>query len=99
MNAPMMLDGARVVCVASIGENHRHTGLTRHFKHGSLQDAAAHLAICRYDDDPDAGFYLFGCDGDWNVITDTWHELLEAAKRQARHEYDNLDDAWDSCSR
>lgn len=94
MNTPRTLDGARTVCIASIGEHQHHTGLTRHFKQGSLQGAAANLAICCYIDDPDSGFYLFGCDADWNVITDTWHESLEAAKRQARHEYENIDDAW-----
>jgi hypothetical protein len=94
MNTPRSLDGARIVCIAPIGKSQHHTGLTRHFKHGSLQVAATNLAICCYDHDTDSGFYLFGCDGDWNVVTDTWHESLDAAKRQARHEYDNIDDAW-----
>jgi hypothetical protein len=56
--------------------------------------------ICRYRDDTkykgesDTGFYLFYCDTDWNIVTDTWHESLDAAKRQARFEYDGIDNHW-----
>lgn len=94
MTAPALLDNARVVCFASIGEDQRHTGLTRHFILGKLQSPAKRLAICRYDDDPDGGVYLFGCDAGWNVITDTWHESVDAAKRQAADEYEGIECAW-----
>lgn len=49
---------------------------------------AAALAICRYHDDD--GCYLFYCDALWNVLTDTWHESMEAAIRQADFEYVGL---------
>jgi hypothetical protein len=33
-------------------------------------------------------FYLFDCDADWNVVTDTWHQSLYEAKDQAAYEYE-----------
>ena len=96
MTAPARLDNARVICFASIGKDQRHTGRTRHFVHGKLQSPATHLVICQYDDDPDGAVYLFGCDADWNVITDTWHESVDAAKLQAAYEYEEIERVWRS---
>ena len=50
----------------------------------------AGLAICRAPD----GFYLFGCDAEWNTVTDTWHESLEDAQHQAGFEHEGIDDTW-----
>ena len=38
--------------------------------------------------------YLFGCDADWNEITDTWHETLEEALAQAEFEYEGSSGTW-----
>ena len=54
--------------------------------------AMAGLAICQYHDDP--SYYLFGCDADWHVLTDTWHETIEAAKKQAEFEYSGVSETW-----
>jgi len=40
------------------------------------------------------GFYLFGCDPDWNVVTDTWHESVDDAKEQAEFEYEGISKTW-----
>jgi hypothetical protein len=37
---------------------------------------------------------LFGCDKEWHHITDTWHESLEEAKRQAEFEYEGVSATW-----
>ena len=39
-------------------------------------------------------FYLFGCDDDWNVVTDTWHQTLADAKEQAEFEYEGISNTW-----
>lgn len=39
-------------------------------------------------------FYLLRLDADGGVVADTWHESLEAAKRQAELEYGILDEDW-----
>lgn len=52
----------------------------------------AGLAICQYPDDD--AVYLFGCDADWNNITDTWHQTVDDAKHQAEFEYQGVSDTW-----
>jgi hypothetical protein len=90
MNAPpQFLDGAHVLRYAIVCGGVAPTGNTVHQLHpnGAMGPAAA-LAICRYHDDD--GCYLFYCDALWNVLTDTWHESMEAAIRQADFEYVGL---------
>ncbi len=52
------------------------------------------LVIAYYGGGSDQGFYLFGCDAEWNTVTDTWHESVIAAKRQAEHEYEGTLNTW-----
>ena len=54
--------------------------------------AMSGLAICQPTEGRD--FFLFGCDGDWNVITDTWHQTLDEAKKQAEFEYEGIGKTW-----
>jgi hypothetical protein len=77
---------------SAIDARHQHTGRTRQIVAGVLQGPLAGLAICRYDEE--VGFYLFGCDGHWNTITDTWHGSLEDAKEQAEWEYAGVTQTW-----
>jgi hypothetical protein len=50
------------------------------------------LAICQYAGE--SSFYLFYCDEDWTVCTDTFHMTLEDAKHQAEYEYDGISRYW-----
>lgn len=52
----------------------------------------AGLAICRYPDQ--AGFHWFGCDAEWQNVTDTRHETLETAQQQAEFEYEGVGGTW-----
>jgi hypothetical protein len=52
----------------------------------------AGLAICQYAGED--AFYLFGCDPDWQSITDTWHQTLEEAQEQAEFEYERVSQTW-----
>jgi hypothetical protein len=52
----------------------------------------AGLAICQYPGMSE--FYLFGCDAEWNTVTDTFHETLEEAKHQAEFEYEGTRTTW-----
>ncbi|HEX6372166.1 MAG TPA: hypothetical protein VF006_24830 [Longimicrobium sp.] len=88
---PLFLGGVPVVAYTRIDERHRPTGSCRHFAHGALAGPAAGLAICR---DSDGGFFLFGCDAEWNPVTDTWHETLEDAQHQAEFEYEGITGTW-----
>jgi hypothetical protein len=82
---PVFLDNARVLQFASLARS-QPTGKTRHVVGGVEDRDFAALAITRYDDDPQ-GVYLFYCDRSWRVVTDTWHEDVGAAIRQANFEF------------
>ena len=89
---PKVVGGASVILYTPIDERHRHTGNCRQIVAGVLMGAASGLAICQYEGE--SSFYLFGCDDDWNTVTDTWHETLEDAKAQAEFEYEGVNETW-----
>ncbi len=90
--APPTVSGAIVVCYTSIDSRHRHTGNTKQIVGGVVLGPASGLAICQYEGD--TAYYLFGCDAEWNSLTDTWHETLEDAKEQAEFEYEGTSNTW-----
>ncbi len=57
-----------------------------------MQDSSSGLAICRFAEED--SFYLFYCDAEWNAVTDTYHETLEAALEQAEFEYEGVTATW-----
>jgi hypothetical protein len=90
---PQALDGARVLYYTQIDQRQTSTGKCRHTVYGEPLGAVSGLAICRYDDD--AGeFYLFYCDENWDVRTDTCHTTLEEAMAQAEFEYEGVNATW-----
>ena len=95
MNLPPTPFGEdKVVMWSVIDDRHRHTHSCRHVLAGELQEAAAGLAICKSDEE--GAYYLFGCDAEWNTITDTWHETLADAIRQAESEYAGIQATWNT---
>jgi hypothetical protein len=86
-----MIDGAKVIFFTPIDGRHRPTGACRHVV-GVLQGPAAGLAICQYEGKE--SYYLFGCDADWNSVTDTCHESLDEALGQAEFEYTGVSMTW-----
>lgn len=90
---PKRIANAILICYSRIDQRHRHTGEGRQIVDGVVQGPVAALAICRYDGD--SSCYLFGCDCDWNVITDTFHQTIEDAKRQAEVEYSGVTQTWE----
>jgi hypothetical protein len=88
---PAVLGGSPLVRWSVIDGRHRPTGNCRQIVAGRLQGPAAGLAICGAGHE---AFYLFGCDGDWNTVTDTWHETLEGALEQAEFEYEGVTATW-----
>jgi hypothetical protein len=90
--APTRVGNALVIAFSPIDHRHRPTGACRHTVAGVLQGPAAGLAICKYETSP--GYYLFYCDADWNSITDTYHDTVEAAMSQAEFEYGGVSGTW-----
>ncbi|MBK8253221.1 MAG: hypothetical protein IPK82_11215 [Polyangiaceae bacterium] len=88
---PMVIGSARVLRWSVLDEGQRPTGGWGHIVGGNLQGPVAGLAICECGGET---VYLFGCDAEWNVVTDTWHETLEKALRQAEFEYEGVTATW-----
>ena len=89
---PEFVGGARVVRWSLIDKRHGPTGNCTHIVVGELQSPPVGVAICQYDDEE--AFHLFGCDAEWNSITDTWHATLEDALSAAELEYEGLSQTW-----
>lgn len=89
---PELVGGARLVRWSAIDDRHRPTGNCRQIIAGVVQGPAAALAICQYDGE--TAYYLFGCDSEWNTLTDTWHETLNDALEQAEFEYEGVSRTW-----
>jgi hypothetical protein len=90
---PTSIDGFRVICSTPLDERHRPTGRTRQVIDGAQAKGVSALAICEAGDQAQA-CYLFGCDADWHTLTDTWHESVEFAMRQAEFEYSGTSSTW-----
>lgn len=89
ISPPANLNGASVQLYAIIDDDVTPTGNTVHRLHGNgVMGPAAALAICQYDGEQSS--YLFYCDDKWNVITDTWHESVGQAMKQAEFEYSGI---------
>jgi hypothetical protein len=89
---PKQLDGANVLAWTADLYNARPTARTTHRVAGDVLAPAAALAICQYDGD--SQFYLFYCDDEWNVCTDTCHSSIDEAKHQAEFEYEGVSALW-----
>ncbi len=89
---PDNIGGARVICHTLIDHHHRFTGGCKQIVRGELMGQMAGLAICQYAGEE--AFYLFGCDADWQNVTDTWHQTLDDAQHQAEFEYEGVSKTW-----
>jgi hypothetical protein len=50
------------------------------------------VAIC-HAEGQDA-YYVFGCDKNWQTLTDTWHQTFVEAQLQADSEYPGSQGRW-----
>jgi len=82
-----------VLRFAHLDGNITPTGNTVHTINGHPVGPICQLAICDGGGHPNS-FYLFSCDADWNVITDTHHLSIDEALGQAGFEYENIRSAW-----
>jgi hypothetical protein len=90
-SAPRDVEGIPVLWFTPIDERHCPTRACRHIGVSGLLGPAAGLLICGQDE---SWVYLHSCDGDWVPFTDTWHESVEDAMRQAEFEYSGVSATW-----
>tara|TARA_R110000868_G_scaffold178253_1_gene417824 strand:+ start:595 stop:894 length:300 start_codon:yes stop_codon:yes gene_type:complete len=86
------LGEAKILQYLTLTSDQKQTENTQHIIGGKEQTEFHGLAVCKYDNG--AGVYLFYCDSDWNILTDTWHETTEDAQNQASFEFENLEGKW-----
>jgi hypothetical protein len=86
------LGGAKILEYLTLTLEQKRAGNTSHVIGGKEQVEFSGLAICQYEDDE--GIYLFYCDSEWNVLTDTWHETVKDAEDQASFEFEGLEYKW-----
>lgn len=99
MTPPDELGGEKVLRYASIDDDVRPTGATKH-SYGDLVDGeivagepvGAFAALAIQGDD--AGYFLLYLDADGSPVTDTWHETLDDALEQAEFEYEGITAKW-----
>ena len=91
-DCPDIVGQAKVIMFTPIDARHEFTGACKQIVAGKLMGPMAALAICQYEGE--TAFYLFGCDHDWNTVTDTWHQSLEEATTQAEFEYRGTRITW-----
>jgi hypothetical protein len=89
--APRKIGGLPVLWFSLIDGRHRPTGKCRHLSPAGLLGPANGLAICGR---PGESVYLHSCDDGWAPFTDTWHQTVEEAKRQAEFEYEGVSRTW-----
>jgi hypothetical protein len=92
VDAPCKIDGAVVLETAEIQGRAVPTGATRHFSGEGEIGPVPHLALAQYSGE--SGVYLFYCDENWTVLSDTFHDSVAAAKSQAEFEYARSITTW-----
>jgi len=89
---PKLIGEARLVRWSVIDDRHRPTRNCRQIVAGELQGPASGLAI--YWNEAEKAYYLYGCDKEWNTVSDTWHKTLKEALEQAEFEYERDSATW-----
>lgn len=92
MMAPETIGRAKTLFSTRIDDRHRATGGCQHILNKVLLGPAKALVIAQYPGDKQ--FYLFGCDEQWNVITDTVGDSLAQVFNQAEFEYEGVSKTW-----
>lgn len=75
-----------------LADRHKPTGRTTHLREGEKLAAPNQLLIAQLSDDP--GYYLLYLDAAGNELTDTYHDTVENAMRQAEFEFGVRCEDW-----
>ena len=92
---PPEIDGARVLYYAWINAPSRPEDTNPRVIAGVPQPPPpAAIAICQYEKRAVGGLYLFGCDTDWNTVSDWDHSTTEEAMAAAENQYSGRLGPW-----
>lgn len=85
-NFPKHIGGAKTLFIAKTD-----TGFETVIR-GDKEILIEFISVCQYDHEE--GFYLFGCDKDFNTHTDFYYEKLEEALDDAKRIYQLEEITW-----
>lgn len=85
-----MSNNERLLKRVVLTDKHKPTGNTRHYIRGELVTTFHHLRIVEHAGE----ILLFYCDADGIEVTDTWHETIGQAMRQAEFKFGVRPDEW-----
>ena len=87
---PQSLDGARV-CARTSSRGSEQYGVIE--RPGPTKDRTiTGFAVCKYQDQEH--FYLFGCNCQWSILSDTCHDSLADALEFAQAQYGVPSTLW-----
>jgi len=92
-DCPDIMGKAKVIMFTPIDGRHALTDDCKQIVAGTPIVPIAGLAICQHASE--TVFYLFGCDKEWNTLTDTWHQTIQEAIEQAEFEYRGSKQTWE----
>jgi len=90
---PPVLDSARVIAYAILGDDIPFTGETSIFVDGKLLGRVPRLAICENLGE-DMGPLLFHCHDDWTVLGISGGPTVEETKQRAEINYPGVSKLW-----
>jgi hypothetical protein len=83
---PKQIDGAKTLFIA------KSYTLFETVVRDNKEISIEFIAVCQYKDD--SGFYLFGCDKEFNAHTDFYYDDLDDALVDAKRIYQNDNITW-----
>lgn len=95
MNTMNELDGAKVIKQTKNIPDQKWSIMFFEEKDGStIEVPITALAIAKYEEEVDSGYYIFMCDQDWTVQDDHKLESVEDALIWAEKNFDTSEEDW-----
>lgn len=82
----------KIIKSIKLGSEHMQTGKTIHYQGDDLIQDITELKIVQYLED--SGYYLIYLNSLGQEVTDTYHETIESAVKQAQFEFDVMPNEW-----
>jgi hypothetical protein len=82
----------KIIKIVKLKEHHLATGATKHYLGNDLLPVPSELKIVNFEGD--TGSYLLYFDKDGNEITDTYHDDINDAIKQAEREFSIQPNEW-----
>ncbi|MVN23496.1 hypothetical protein [Mucilaginibacter arboris] len=83
---PKYIDGAKTLYISKSNITFNNVIIN------DIQTSIEYIVVCQYKDD--SGFYLFGCDKNFNTQTDFFYDSIDEALEDAKRLYQVQNIQW-----